>query len=240
MNTVLSSRPPSARQTVRAVLFDLDGTLLDTAPDFVVVLNQLLGEHDRPALPAATIRRRVSNGARALVELAFGVGPGDPAYEPLRERLLEIYSGHLAVYTELFPGLQRLLTQLDEWQIPWGIATNKPAAYAIPLMEQLDLQPAPECIICPDHVEERKPHPESLFLAAKQLGCEPRDIVYVGDHLRDIECGKRAGAITIAAAYGYIEEGDDVDAWGADYRVEHGEEMLGILQALMEEFPEEV
>lgn len=225
--------PHSDKRPIRGVMFDLDGTLLDTAPDFVVVVNRLLAEHDRPPLADVTIRRRVSNGARALVELAFGVAPGDPDYDPLRERLLAIYSDHLAVHTALFPGLQTLLTALGERHLPWGVATNKPAAYTLPLMEQLALQPPPQSIICPDHVSERKPHPESLFLAAKHLGCEPSHIVYVGDHRRDIECGQQAGAITIAAAYGYIEDGDNVDAWGADYRVEHGADILPILDRLL-------
>ncbi len=225
--------PLSQHLPVRAVMFDLDGTLLDTAPDFVVVLNRLLAEHDRAPLADAVIRRSVSNGARALVNLGFGVEPGHPDYEPLRVRLLEIYSDHLAVHTALFPGLQTLLHKLGERRIPWGIATNKPAAYTLPLMSQLNLQPAPESIICPDHVAERKPHPESLYLAAKHLGCEPQHIVYVGDHKRDIECGQQAGAITIAAAYGYIEEDDDVDSWGADYRVDHGEEILPLLEKLL-------
>lgn len=221
------------RLPIRAVMFDLDGTLLDTAPDFVVVVNRLLAEYDRPPLPDSIIRKSVSNGARALVSLAFNIEPGHTDFETLRVRLLEIYSDHLAVHTALFPGLQTLLDVLGERQIPWGVATNKPAAYTLPLMEKLNLQPAPESIICPDHVAERKPHPESLFLAAKQLGCEPAHIAYVGDHRRDIECGQQAGAITIAAAYGYIEENDDVDSWGADYRVDHGDEILPILETLL-------
>lgn len=230
----MTEKPPAREHLpIRAVMFDLDGTLLDTAPDFVVVVNRLLAEYDRAPLADATIRRSVSNGARALVQLAFGVAPGHPDFEPLRIRLLELYSDHLAVHTKLFPGLQSLLHALGDRQIPWGVATNKPAAYTLPLMTQLDLKPAPESIICPDHVKERKPHPESLFLAAKHLGCEPAHIVYVGDHRRDIECGQQAGAITIAAAYGYIEEGDDVDSWGADYRVDHGRDILPILERLL-------
>lgn len=219
-------------QPIRAVVFDLDGTLLDTAPDFVVVVNRLLAEYDRPALPAETIRRSVSNGARGLVCLAFGIAPTHTDYEPLRVRLLEIYSEHLAVHTRLFPGLQTLLHQLAEWDLPWGIATNKPAAYTLPLLEQLDLQPPPQSVICPDHVSERKPHPESLLLAAKHLGCEPEHILYLGDHQRDIECGRRAGSVTIATAYGYIEEQDDIDAWGADFRVEEASEILAIVERL--------
>lgn len=219
-------------RSIRALVFDLDGTLLDTAPDFVVVVNLLRAEYDRPALPAETIRRSVSNGAKALVCLAFDITPTHTDYEPLRQRLLEIYSEHLAVHTRLFPGIQALLHQLDEWDMPWGIATNKPSAYTLPLLEQLSLQPAPQSVICPDHVSERKPHPESLLLAAKHLGCQPEHILYLGDHQRDIECGQRAGSLTLAAAYGYIEEDDDVDAWGADFRVEQASEILAIVEGL--------
>lgn len=217
---------------IRALVFDLDGTLLDTAPDFVVVVNRLLGEYDRPPLAPETIRRSVSNGARALVCLAFDITPEHTEFEPLRERLLAIYSEHLAVHTGLFPGLRELLDQLRDWDMPWGIATNKPAAYTLPLLAQLDLQPAPQSVICPDHVSERKPHPESLMLAAKHLGCQPRQILYLGDHRRDIECGQRAGALTLAAAYGYIEEGDDITRWGADFQVSHGREILPLVREL--------
>lgn len=217
---------------IRAVVFDLDGTLLDTAPDFIVVLNRLLEEYDRPTLAPATIRRSVSNGARGLIELAFGVSVDHVDYEPRRQRLLELYSEHLAVETRLFPGIQTLLHQLQDWNMPWGIATNKPEVYTAPLLKALDLQPAPGSVICPDHVSERKPHPESMYLAAKHLGCEPEHILYLGDHRRDIECGQRAGCLTIAAAYGYIEENDDVNSWGADYRVEHAEDILDIIKQL--------
>ncbi len=222
------------KRDIRALVFDLDGTLLDTAPDFVVVVNKLRAEYDRPPLPAETIRRSVSNGARALVCLAFDITPEHTDFLPLRERLLEIYSDNLATHSRLFPGIQAVLDRLEQWGLPWGIATNKPATYTLPLMKALDLKPAPESIICPDHVAERKPHPESLYLAAKHLGCEPEHILYLGDHQRDIECGQRAGSVTLAAAYGYIEEGDDIDAWGADFRVEHASEILGIVESLRE------
>lgn len=215
---------------IRALVFDLDGTLLDTAPDFVVVLNRLRAERDLPPLASEQIRRSVSNGARGLIQLGFDVQPGDPDYEPLRQRLLEIYAGHLAVHTRLFPGIEPLLKALGERQVPWGIATNKPAAYALPLMEAMSLQPEPGCLICPDHVDERKPHPESLLLAAKHLGCRPHELVYIGDHRRDIDCGRRAGAVTIAASYGYIEEDDPVAEWQADYQVTRADQLLPLIK----------
>ena len=215
---------------IRALVFDLDGTLLDTAPDFVVVLNRLRAERDLAPLPTELIRRSVSNGARGLIQLGFGSQPGEPEYEGLRQRLLQIYAGHLAVHTRLFPGIELLLEELGQRQIPWGIATNKPAAYAMPLMKAMNLQPAPECLVCPDHVSEPKPHPESLLLAAKQLGCQPQELAYVGDHRRDIDCGRRAGAVTIAASYGYIEDDDPVAQWQADYQVTQADQLLPLIK----------
>lgn len=223
----------SQPKPIRAVMFDLDGTLLDTAPDFVVVLNKLLEENERPALPAALIRASVSNGARALVSLGFGIDDQDSHFERLRVRLLELYALHIAVHTQLFPGIDELLQKLQQHNIPWGIATNKPSAYTHQLLKALPIHPAPISIICPEDVKQRKPHPESMFLASQHVGCATSEIVYIGDHKRDIDCGKDAGAITIAAAYGYIEAEDDIDSWQADYCVNHAEEIWPIIEKLM-------
>jgi len=219
-------------ETIRAVIFDLDGTLLDTAPDFVVVVNQLRAEHQLDPLPTEIIRRSVSNGARALVSLALCIDDTAPEFEAQRQRLLELYLNHVAVHTIFFPGIEELLQTLDAHGIAWGIATNKPALYTEALLKALAIQPAPVSIICPDHVKERKPHGESLFLASKHVGCTPAQIIYVGDHKRDIDCGKNAGAITVAAAYGYIEADDDIALWQADYRVEHASEIWPIVARL--------
>jgi phosphoglycolate phosphatase len=219
----------SNERKIRAVMFDLDGTLLDTAPDFIAVVNALLQENERDELPHDIIRACVSNGSKAMVMMAFAIEETHENFQPLRARLLELYTQHIAVFTKPFPGIQDLLNKLAEHNIPWGIATNKPAAYTVPLMEQLSMQPAPAIVLCPDHVQDSKPHPESLFLAAKELGCTAEDIIYVGDHQRDIECGRRAGSITIAAAYGYVGK-EDIDSWQADYRVEHAEEIWPIIE----------
>ena len=215
---------------IRAVMFDLDGTLLDTAPDFVVVVNQLLVEQNQPALPPETIRTSVSNGSKALIRLAFGIEESHEQFEPLRQRLLELYLAHLAVYTKPFPGISALLDKLADNNISWGIATNKPATYTLPLMAALNIQPAPLSVICPDHVARSKPDPESLFLAGKQLNCSPEEIIYIGDHKRDIDCGKGAGSITIAAAYGYVDDTDDPANWQADYCVNHADEIWPIVE----------
>lgn len=215
---------------IRAVMFDLDGTLLDTAPDFIVVVNQLLLEEGRSELAADIIRAGVSNGSKALIALTFGILDDHSDFERLRLRLLELYLAHIAVHTKLFPGIATLLNQLADKNIAWGIATNKPAAYTLPLMAALDIQPAPFSVICPDHVARSKPDPESLFLASKQLGCEPEEIIYIGDHKRDIDCGKGAGSITIAAAYGYLDTCDSVTSWNADYCVNHADEIWPIVE----------
>lgn len=214
-------------------MFDLDGTLLDTAPEFITLVNQLLAEDNRPILPAAAIRAQVSNGAAALIRFAFGIQPESAEFEPLRERLLANYQTHIGSDTRFFPGIEELLQQLHANGLAWGIATNKPSLYTHLLLKALNIQPAPDSVICPDDVQFRKPHPESLFLAGKQLNCKPENIVYIGDHKRDIDCGKDAGAITIAAAFGYIGTDDDIDGWGADYRVEHGSEIWPIIEKLL-------
>lgn len=218
------------RPSLAAVMFDLDGTLLDTAPDFILIVNQLLQQEGRAALPDDIIRAGVSNGSNALIRLAFGINETDPAFEVLRQRLLALYLDNIAVGTQLFPGMQTLLTQLAEHNIPWGIATNKPFIYTEPLMRELDIRPAPATIICPEHVVRSKPDPASMYLAAEQLGCTPAQILFIGDHKRDIDCGRAAGSLTMAAAYGYIDASDDPQQWQADHLVNHADEIWPIVQ----------
>ena len=216
---------------IKAVVFDLDGTLLDTAPDFIYVLNKMRKEAGLSLLDETIIRNTVSDGARALVTLGFGLKEGDSGFEPLRLRLLELYQTHLAVKSALFPGIQQLLTLLKSKNIAWGIATNKPELYTTLLLSALKIEP--DCVICPDHVTHPKPHPESMHLAAEILDCNTENIVYIGDHLRDIECGRQANCITIAAAYGYIKEADNVDLWMATHRVEHASEIAPIIESYL-------
>lgn len=220
-------------RTIKAVMFDLDGTLLDTAPEFVQLINQLLAEDGRPLLPAEAIRAQVSNGAAALIRFAFGSQPGEADFEPLRQRLLDRYLAQIGSATVFFPGIDSLLQKIHQRGLSWGIATNKPALYTHALLKNLDLQPAPASVICPDDVQFRKPHPESLFLAASQLGCKAEEIVYIGDHKRDIDCGRDAGAVTIAAAFGYLEPGDAAASWQADYCVQHAADIWPIIDQLM-------
>jgi len=222
---------------IRAVLFDLDGTLIDSAPDFIPAVNQLRAEHKLAALDEARIRATVSNGARALVSLALGAHADDKNFkhddfEKNRQRFLEIYTENLGRYSHAFDGMRKLLSELKKNNILWGIATNKPERYTLPLLKKLNFLPAPNCVICPDHVIEPKPHPASLQLACQQLNCNSEELIYIGDHRRDIDCGKHAGAITIAALYGYIENGDNPDDWGADYSVNRVEELWPLIQTI--------
>jgi phosphoglycolate phosphatase len=205
-----------APKSLKAVIFDLDGTLVDTADEFVVIVQALRAEHGREAMDPQRIRASVSNGARALVSLALDIAEDSEGFETQRLRLLELYSGVLGSVATLYPGIGELLGELERRNVSWGIATNKPRAYTAPLLERLNLQPQPGSVVCPDDVTERKPHPESLLRNCRELGCNPDEAIYIGDHLRDIEAGRRAGMYTIAAAYGYIEPGDDPYSWGAD------------------------
>lgn len=215
-----------------SVLFDLDGTLIDTAPDFHWVINQLLQEEQREIVSYGFLRKYVSNGARAMVEASFGYSEGETEFKRLHQRMLEIYLSHLDVDSRLFPGLDNCLIWLEEHNISWGVVTNKPELYTTPVMQGLNLLERADSIICPDHVTERKPHPESLHLACKQIGCRAENSVYVGDHIRDIEAGKRAGMTTVAATYGYLDENEDPSTWLADHYISSATELQPLLQSL--------
>lgn len=213
-----------------AVLFDLDGTLIDTAPDFIRCLNQLRQQHGLAPLPAAHIRRSVSNGARAMVRVGFGLEPEHPDYLAKHTAFLDLYEEGVAVETRLFEGMDPILLRLEQRGIPWGIVTNKPVRFAAPLVQALGLAQRCAAVICPDHVAERKPHPEALFLACDQIGVAPGQAIYVGDHERDIEAGRNAGMKTIAVRYGYIEEPASVDQWQADIIADTVSDLAKLLQ----------
>jgi len=216
---------PGAR--LRAVIFDLDGTLIDTADDFIPVVQQLRAECDRLPMDAQRIRASVSNGSRALVSLALDIDEQDPNFEAQRQRLLTLYADILGCHAALYPGLSALLKQLESKGIAWGIATNKPRQYTVPLLEKLGLTPG--SVVCPDDVAHAKPHPESLEKGCRELDCAISEAIYLGDHLRDIQAGQRAGMYTIAAAYGYIEAGDSALSWGADATAKRSEDLSGLL-----------
>lgn len=218
--------------SLRAVFFDLDGTLLDTAPDLGGALNLLLEAKGKARIADEVVRVEVSNGSYALIELGFASKLGDPQAEALRQELLSIYAANIAVHTTVFSGIETLIEKLTSENITWGIATNKPWVYTEPLLKHFQFASAPQCVICPEHVKARKPDPESLQLACEQAGCAINEAVYIGDHERDIQCGQRTKMTTIAAAYGYIADKTLVSQWNADYCVNSADEIWPILETL--------
>lgn len=201
----------------RAALFDLDGTLLDTAPDFVVALNRLLAEEGREPLALATIRPQVSHGAIAVVRTAFpGVPVDSDAFGGLRSRFLAHYRAALSVHTRLFPGFEAVLATLDEHALPWGIITNKAAWLTEPLLDDLGLRTRAACVMSGDTLPERKPHPRPLLVAAERMAIAPADCVYLGDALRDAQAARAAGMVPLGARFGYIDAADDPGAWPVD------------------------
>jgi len=197
-----------------AVLFDLDGTLVDTAPDMVAALAALMQAEGREPLPYALARSWVSNGAAGLIGLAFpDVLQGER--DRLKHAFLDRYQAAVCVDSALFPGLAELLERLESGGIPWGVVTNKPGHLSRALLEGLGIGSRAACLVAGDTIRERKPHPAPLLLASSQTGVAPARSVYVGDAARDIEAGRRAGMHTIAAAYGYVTADDDPARWDA-------------------------
>jgi 2-phosphoglycolate phosphatase len=209
-----------------AVLFDLDGTLLDTAPDLGYALNTLLELKGRAALPLETIRPIASHGSLGLLKLGFNVSVADPEFAPLCEQLLGIYHAHIADNTTLFSGVETVLAELEAQKIAWGIVTNKPAWLTLPLLEKLNLDKRSACTISGDTLAQRKPHPAQLLHACELIKHSPAHCLYVGDAQRDIEAGNRANMTTLIAGYGYIAESEDIHSWEADGIINSPEEIL--------------
>ena len=214
---------------IKAVLFDLDGTLADTAPDLCTALNLLLAEEGNPPMTVEQARPHASSGARGLLGGAFGIAPGDAAYAALAQRFLIHYERVLCQATVLFPGIAELLVELDRLGLRWGIVTNKAQRYTLPLTEALGLRQRSFCIVSGDSSPRAKPHPAPLLLACAALQVPPARSLYVGDDLRDIVAGRAAGMGTVAAAYGYLGVEAVVASWQADAVVAQPGEILGLL-----------
>ena len=212
---------------IDAVLFDLDGTLIDTAPDMGAALNNLLIEENLESLPLSTIRPLVSQGGLVLTRLGFAGKVPDAEIEALRLRYLDHYHAIVADEARLFDGYSEILDELEARSIAWGIVTNKPEWLTHPLLEQLDLASRTKVVIGGDTLKQRKPHPLPLKVAAERLGVSCDNCIYVGDDERDIVAGKAANMKTLVAAYGYIEDAASIGAWQADGVIDHPRDLLG-------------
>jgi N-acetyl-D-muramate 6-phosphate phosphatase len=201
---------------VDAVLFDLDGTLADTAPDLAYAINCMRAARNLPPLPLSATRPVTSLGARGMLDVAFGIGPDDPAYGSLREEFLDLYEKNICRETRLFPGTDRLLKLLEGRGLRWGVVTNKAERLARLLLGMLDLTSRASCIIGGDTAARAKPHPDSLIAACRVIGVEARKCIYVGDDRRDVEAGQAAGMRVVAARWGYCNGGKP-ESWNADW-----------------------
>jgi N-acetyl-D-muramate 6-phosphate phosphatase len=219
----------SALPPTRAVLFDLDGTFADTAPDLGYALNTLLETRGKPGLPLEQVRMVASSGARGMLGVGFGIAPGDPGYDALAAEFLDLYERNLCRCTGLFPGIGALLDAIEARGLAWGIVTNKAERFTLPLIRLLGLEPRVGCIVCGDTTAHRKPHPAPLFAAAERLGVEPAACIYLGDDERDMVAGRAAGMRVAVAEYGYMGLGNPPELWPADFRIREPLELLASL-----------
>jgi phosphoglycolate phosphatase len=215
----------TAGRGLRGVLFDLDGTLLDTARDMAEALNRLRLSEGLEALELAQVRPLVSHGAPRMLRFAFG-DPEPARYESLRTRFLDFYRAALAVHTRLFTGFESVLGAIERSGLRWGVVTNKPGWLAAPLLAEVGLTPRCGCLVAGDTLSERKPHPLPLLHAAGLLGIEARECAYVGDAERDVQAARNAGMIPLVAGFGYLAEGEDPAAWNADAIIAHPEDLI--------------
>ena len=211
---------------IRGVLFDLDGTLVDSAPDLAGAANRLRAEHGLPPLPYEDLRPMVGSGARGMVGVAFSVKPGDSGFEELRDAFLDRYETGLLERTRPFDGVETLLAALEAAGLPWGIVTNKATRFTRPIVEGLGLAARAAAVVCGDTTPHAKPHPAPLLHAAQAMGVPPEGLAYVGDDLRDAQAARAAGMRMIAAAWGYLGLGDPPAAWGADVVLDAPGEVL--------------
>ena len=215
--------PPSA------LLFDLDGTLIDSAPDLAAAANAMRAQRGLSPLPYEQLRPMAGSGARGMLSRAFSVAPGDDDYMALRDEFHDRYELLMLGSTQAFAGIARLLEHLQRRGLPWGIVTNKARRFAGPVVQALPVLHGSATLVCGDCTPHTKPHPAPLLEAARRLAHDPARCVYVGDDRRDIEAGHAAGMATVAAAWGYLGEGDHIQTWGADHVIQSPGELLTLL-----------
>ncbi len=216
---------------INTVLFDLDGTLVDTAPDLAYALNQLRLQHKLSELSLDTITPTVSLGGAAMLKLAFNTQPGDENFESLKKDFLDIYHDNIAKHSRLFDGIESLLEYIESNNYRWGIITNKSEWLTYPLLQSLGLEQRAACIVCGDTASAPKPDPAPMYYACEKLKVKPEQCVYIGDALRDIQAGKAAGMQTISALYGYIEANSDPETWLADHNIQTPLEVIDWLKS---------
>jgi N-acetyl-D-muramate 6-phosphate phosphatase len=216
---------------INTILFDLDGTLVDTAPDLGYALNIQLQRHGKPALTDATIRPFASHGSRGLIGLGFGITPADVNFIAMRDEYLSIYETVFTRSPALLPGIADLLQAIEHKGLNWGIVTNKPRRFTVGLIESmgLDLQNRAACVVCGDDAPQPKPSPATLLMACQQIGVAAENCMYVGDAERDVQAAKAAGIQAIVALFGYIDVSDKPAEWGADVLIETPDELLNVL-----------
>lgn len=214
-----------------AVLFDLDGTLADTAPDLGGATNQLLQEEGLPPAALAYLRPYASQGVRGLLRAGFGIDQTHADYPRLFDRFLDLYAARICEDSRLFEGIPELLDTLEGMDLHWGIVTNKRRRFTDPLVELLQLSPRTRCVVSGDTTAEAKPSPLPVLHACQLLACAPQRTLYVGDDRRDIEAGRAAGCLTVAVTYGYLGDSGPLTAWGADLIIDHPAELAAFLSA---------
>jgi 2-phosphoglycolate phosphatase len=222
---------PSAQgiSGARAILFDLDGTLADTAPDLAAALNRLRREHGLAELSLEFVRPYASSGARGLLQVGFGVTPDDPPFERLRDAFLDHYETRVCADTRLFPGVPELLEAIERRGTAWGVVTNKSARFTPRIIAALGLERRAACVVCGDTTPHIKPHPAPLLHAAGQLALSPAQCCYVGDDLRDVQAARAAGMLAVAAGYGYLGTGSAPSTWNADAVIAHPLDFVALL-----------
>ena len=214
---------------IQAVLFDLDGTLIDSAPDLGAAADKMRTDRGLPSLPDALYRPLAGAGARGMLQVAFGIDPSHADYDAMREEFFHNYERAMTVRTYAFEGVAELIQTLQRQQRRWGVVTNKMARFTDPLAASMPLFGTAAVVISGDTTPHAKPHPEPLFEAARRLGLVPAHCLYVGDDERDIVAGRAAGMLTVAATYGYLGEKTAVHQWGADWQIESPLALLKIL-----------
>lgn len=214
---------------LQAVLFDLDGTLVDTAPDLGLALNMQRERHGLAALPLSTIRPYASHGSKGLLGIGFGLAPDHPDFEAMRIEYLDLYDQVFTQSPVMFDGIAEVLGAIEAAGLKWGVVTNKPRRFTQPLMQAMGLEARAACVVSGDDALRAKPHPDTLLMACEIADTEPAGCIYVGDAERDIQAGKAAGMRTVVARYGYLDDQDQPETWGAEVMIDTPAELKKLL-----------